>query len=162
VGLHGRDAMERLERKKKSLGEIKSLLEGRRIRTGDAGGIPSLSSHIGESAALALKDPLVHITDLPPIMDELNRVDGRLLSHAELDIKYEGYIRRQEEQVARFQRMENLRIPEGFDYDGVTGLSSESREKLKRIRPVSIGQASRISGVRPADISVLLMYVGRR
>jgi len=79
----------------------------------------------------------------------------------EAEIKYEGYIKRQEEQVRRFERMENRRIPETLDYTTVTGLSEEARQKLSEIRPRSLGQASRISGVRSGDISVLLVYLER-
>ena len=81
---------------------------------------------------------------------------------AELDVKYEGYINRQEAQVERFERMEALVIPEGFDYDGLAGISTESRQKLKKIQPRSVGQAGRISGVRSSDVAMLLMAVSRR
>ena len=77
----------------------------------------------------------------------------------ELKIKYEGYIQRQDRQVERFSKMEGIRIPEDFDYDAIDGISAESREKLKAVRPASVGQASRISGVRPSDITVLLVYL---
>jgi tRNA uridine 5-carboxymethylaminomethyl modification enzyme len=77
-------------------------------------------------------------------------------------IKYEGYIQRQLRQVEQFKKMENKKIPENIDYDAVKSLRIEAVQKLKEIRPVSIGQASRISGVSPADISVLLVYLGGR
>ena len=77
----------------------------------------------------------------------------------ELKVKYEGYIQRQDRAVERFTKMEGIRIPEDFDYDIVDGISTESREKLKAVRPTSIGQASRINGVRPSDITVLLVYL---
>jgi len=72
-------------------------------------------------------------------------------------VKYEGYIRRQQEQIRQFRRMERMVIPPEFDYSKVKGISNEAREKLLKIRPRSIGQASRISGVSPADISVLMI-----
>ncbi|MBN1411808.1 MAG: tRNA uridine-5-carboxymethylaminomethyl(34) synthesis enzyme MnmG [Spirochaetales bacterium] len=159
VGLHGEEAAERLKNKKNTLEEIKTLLAERKIKTGDAQKIGQLKSHTGESLAVALKDPLVQIKNLGIICDTLNGRDPRHLKQVELDIKYEGYIKRQEEQIKRFERLESLKIPEEFNYDTVTGLSTESREKLKKIRPVSLGQASRISGVRPADISLLLVYL---
>ena len=77
----------------------------------------------------------------------------------ELKVKYEGYISRQDKAVDRFSKLEGIRIPEDFDYDKVEGISTESREKLKQVRPDSIGQASRISGVRTSDITVLLVYL---
>jgi tRNA uridine 5-carboxymethylaminomethyl modification enzyme len=80
----------------------------------------------------------------------------------EMDVKYEGYIQRQMEQVDKFKRLENLRIPENFHYDGIPGLSREIVQKLSRIRPGSLGQASRISGVTPAAISILMVYLKRK
>ena len=76
-----------------------------------------------------------------------------------IHIKYEGYIKRQKKQVESFKKLEKKKIPEHFNYDDVPSLRLEARQKLKTYQPVSIGQASRISGVSPADISVLLVYL---
>ena len=82
---------------------------------------------------------------------------------AEISLKYEGYIKRQLKQIEEFSRMEERVLPEDINYDDVAGLRLEAREKLKKIRPHSFGQASRISGVSPADISVLMVWMeGRR
>ena len=78
----------------------------------------------------------------------------------EIRLQYDGYIRRQLRQVEDFRRMEDKSLPADIDYDGIAGLRLEAREKLKRIRPASFGQASRISGVSPADVAVLMIYVG--
>ena len=75
-------------------------------------------------------------------------------------MKYEGYIKRELAEVQRQKKLEDKKIPENIDYSKIIGLKQESAEKLSKIRPVSIGQASRISGVNPADISVLLIYLG--
>jgi tRNA uridine 5-carboxymethylaminomethyl modification enzyme len=80
---------------------------------------------------------------------------------AELDVKYEGYIDRQNRQIKRFEKLEWLKIPRGFSFRGVEGLSNESIEKLERVRPVSVGQASRISGVRSSDIALLMIALGK-
>jgi len=77
----------------------------------------------------------------------------------EIQIKYEGYIKKALEQVDRMLKMEDKKIPDLIDYDAITGLATEAREKLKEIRPLSVGQASRISGVNPADVSILLVYI---
>ena len=77
----------------------------------------------------------------------------------EIQVKYQGYIDRQLEQVARARKLEGARIPEGFDYAGMPGLTAEVREKLIRFRPDTLGQASRIPGVTPAAISVLSIYL---
>ena len=84
-----------------------------------------------------------------------------ILESLEIEIKYEGYIERERNLADKIQRLENLRIPEGFDFDRIESLSIECRQKLKRYAPTTIAQASRISGVSPADISVLLVYFGR-
>jgi tRNA uridine 5-carboxymethylaminomethyl modification enzyme len=77
-------------------------------------------------------------------------------------VKYEGYIQRQLQQVERFAALEQRSIPGDLDYDGITGLGSEVRQKLKQVRPVSLGQASRISGVTPAAISLLMVALEKR
>ena len=74
-------------------------------------------------------------------------------------IKYEGYIKRQQKQVEQFKKLETKRIPDDIDYDSIKSLRIEAVQKLKQYRPLSVGQASRISGVSPADISVLLVYM---
>ena len=83
--------------------------------------------------------------------------DNEIIEEVEIQVKYAGYIKRQLQQVARFKKLETKIIPTGFVYDRITGFSREVREKLKRVRPSSIGQASRISGITPAAISLLLV-----
>ena len=82
-----------------------------------------------------------------------------MFEQVEIDIKYEGYIKRQQAQVDEMHRLEVRALPDGIDYSTITGLRLEAQEKLNKIRPKSVGQASRISGVSPADISVLLIYL---
>ena len=77
----------------------------------------------------------------------------------EINIKYEGYIERQKKQVEQFEKLEHKKIPEGINYDDVLSLRLEARQRLAQIRPSSIGQASRLSGVTPADVAVLLVYL---
>ena len=72
-------------------------------------------------------------------------------------MKYEGYLERQQEQIERFKRLEKVKIPENMDFESIIGLSTEVREKLSEMRPISIGQASRISGITPAAISILIV-----
>jgi tRNA uridine 5-carboxymethylaminomethyl modification enzyme len=83
--------------------------------------------------------------------------DGEIIEEVEIQIKYAGYIKRQLQQIDRFKRLETRNIPPTFDYDHIVGFSREVREKLKKVRPSSIGQASRISGVTPAALSLLLV-----
>jgi tRNA uridine 5-carboxymethylaminomethyl modification enzyme len=84
-----------------------------------------------------------------------------ILDSSEISIKYKGYIQREQQMADKIMRLENLIIPEDFDFDRVESLSIECRQKLKKYAPRTIAQASRISGVSPADISVLLVYFGR-
>ncbi|MCC6396673.1 MAG: tRNA uridine-5-carboxymethylaminomethyl(34) synthesis enzyme MnmG, partial [Bacteroidetes bacterium] len=79
----------------------------------------------------------------------------------ETEIKYEGYLRRQEEQIRRFKKNESMRIPPDLDYNQIRSLSNEGREKLMRVKPVSLGQAMRVGGVTPADVSVLMIMLAR-
>jgi len=86
-------------------------------------------------------------------------LDDEMKEQVEIQIKYEGYIEKSLQQVERLKKMENKRIPENIDYDAINGLATEAKQKLKQIKPVSLAQASRISGVNPADISILLVYL---
>lgn len=91
--------------------------------------------------------------------DKDRRLRNEVLEQVEIELKYEGYIARQIEQVEKFEQYESQRIPEDFDFASVKSLSTEGREKLTKVRPSSIGQASRINGVTPADVSVLMVYL---
>ena len=116
----------------------------------------------GVSLADLIRRPQVGYVDLAPFDPERPALDRAVCYEAELNLKYEGYIKRQLKQVEEFTRMESHSLPAGLDYDKVTGLRLEAREKLKKIRPENFGQASRISGVSPADISVLMIYMENR
>lgn len=98
---------------------------------------------------------------LPYLDAHLNQFDEEIIMSAEISMKYEGYIRKEQEMVDKMDRLESVRLSDHFDYKGLKSLSFEAREKLHQIRPRTIGQASRISGVSPSDISVLLVHVGR-
>ena len=122
------------------------------------------SAPVANSARLAdlLRRPQVSYADIAPF--DANRPDlpEAVTEEVEIQIKYAGYLARQEKQVAEFRREEARAIPEDIDYRAITGLRLEAQEKLSAIRPVSIGQAGRISGVSPADIAVLLIYLEQR
>ena len=100
-----------------------------------------------------------HITQIAPPTEMLPPAVGE---QVEIQIKYDGYIQRQQRQIHQFKRLENFRIPDTFDYANVQGLKTEAREKLTKIRPASIGQASRLPGVSPADISILTVILHQR
>ncbi|MXY99133.1 tRNA uridine-5-carboxymethylaminomethyl(34) synthesis enzyme MnmG [Candidatus Poribacteria bacterium] len=100
-----------------------------------------------------------HITEIAPPTE---RLPSAVKEQVEIQIKYDGYIQRQQRQIQQFKKLENFRIPDTFDYTSVRGLKTEAREKLARIRPASIGQASRLPGVSPADISILTVILHQR
>ena len=111
--------------------------------------------------AQLLKRPELSYEKLCGMLGEPGITDGEIIECIEITVKYDGYIRRQLQQVARFKRLEERQIPAAFNYDRVTGFSREVLEKLKQVRPASIGQASRISGVTPAAVSLLLVALER-
>jgi tRNA uridine 5-carboxymethylaminomethyl modification enzyme len=161
LGLQAAEAEERLEKKIRGVEEIRALLRKRKVTAAHAAAASCLASHKGRSFEQTLRDPKVSIAELAAHEPALAAAADEWLSLAETEVKYEGYIKRQNDIVGRFQSLEGRRIPEGFDWDSAAGLSSEAREKLKRIRPRSVGQASRIPGVRPPDIAVVLIHLGR-
>ena len=114
----------------------------------------------GKSLYEKLREPDADVLEMD--VPELSRFPKSLLQTIELDVRYEGYLKRQEREVEKAKKQENMVIPPDFDYDIVDGISSESKEKLKAVRPLSIGQASRISGVRVSDIAVLAVAVRSR
>ena len=116
---------------------------------------------VANSARLAdlLRRPQVSYADIAPFDPERPELSPAVTDEVEIQIKYAGYLTRQEKQVEEFRKEEARRLPENLDYAAIPGLRLEAREKLAAIRPVSIGQAGRISGVSPADIAVLLIYL---
>lgn len=113
----------------------------------------------GLPAAELLKRPQITYADLIAVGVGDDTLPVNVREQVEVQIKYEGYIKMQMEQVARMEKIENRRLAEDLDYSQITGLRNEAKQKLNNIKPVSVGQASRISGVSPADISVLLVYL---
>lgn len=137
--LASKERREALERKCEHMEEIKELLKARKER--------------GKNGLELLREPEVTISSLSiPGMEAFSSEEKE---EVELDLKYDGYLKRQEREIARFEKNESVEIPQDFDYDKVDGLSQESREKFKSVRPRSVGQAGRISGVRVSDIAVL-------
>ena len=113
----------------------------------------------GTSLAELIRRPELNYELLAPIDEERPELPDEVAEQVNINIKYDGYIKRQIKQVENFKKLEVKKIPENFDYDDVNSLRIEARQKLKQYQPVNIGQASRISGVSPADISVLLVYM---
>lgn len=106
-----------------------------------------------------LRRPEISLEDIFNSGELENTYDEEVLEQVEIECKYEGYIQKQNEQVRRFEALEDKKLAEELNYDEINGLSREGKYKLMRIKPSSVGQASRISGVTPADINVLLIHL---
>lgn len=140
------------EQKKLSPGQVDSLFAS-------LGSTPLSES---KSVSELVLRPEIHLQDLLNIVPRgTNREDAKVVESVEISLKYKGYIEREQKLADKIKRLEDLKIPEGFDFDKVSGLTIECRQKLAKYQPVTLAQASRISGVSPADISVLLVYFGR-
>ena len=119
------------------------------------------TAEVTNSARLAdlLRRPQIGYADIAPFDTDRKPLPPQVTEEVEIQIKYAGYLARQEKQVEEFKREESRLLPEGIDYNAIAGLRLEARQKLSEIRPLSVGQAGRISGVSPADIAVLLIYL---
>ena len=158
------DAYERFQIKRKLVEQEKNRLEQTRLK-------PSLDtqtllksagiSEIGQPTSLAelLKRPEIHYEQIKQLAPNPQPLPEAVEEQVEIQIKYEGYIHRQNTQIQQFKKMEHFRIPDDFDYASVRSLKIEACEQLAKIRPISVGQASRIPGVSPADISILMVWV---
>lgn len=117
------------------------------------------------AAEKLLKRPQIGMEELKTLNEDLKtyleKYSKDILEQAEVQIKYDSYIEKEQQMVEKLSNMENFRIPHKFDYLSITALSAEGRQKLTKIRPETLGQASRISGVSPADLSILTVYLGR-
>lgn len=172
LGLAGSERLSLLHTKRKLIGEILSYLKETSIAPVDINAFLKRSG----TSALRQKMKLIEIAKRPQVLlneliDEipgLKKIEqscgtraGEIVEAAEISIKYEGYIARERLMADKIKRLERIKLDPAFDYSKLKSISTEARQKLDRIKPASIGQASRISGVSPSDISVLLIYMGR-
>ena len=167
IGLVPKERLKAVEEKYEQVRREVSRLESSGVPASDA--LNAMleekgSAPVANSARLAdlLRRPQVIYADIAPFDPERPPLPEAVTEEVEIQIKYAGYLARQEKQVAEFRREEARAIPEDIDYRAITGLRLEAQEKLSAIRPVSIGQAGRISGVSPADIAVLLIYLEQK
>ncbi len=147
AGLASEEKMERLRNKLRQMDEIKDLLRASKAR--------------GKNGLERLVESTSDIFTMDEIPELKNYSEG-VLNAVMLDVKYSGYLKRQEIDAERAKKRESMRIPEDFDYDKVEGLSAESREKFKLFKPASVGQAGRISGVRVSDTAILALHLAER
>ncbi|MCB9355517.1 MAG: tRNA uridine-5-carboxymethylaminomethyl(34) synthesis enzyme MnmG [Lewinellaceae bacterium] len=170
IGMQGADLrMDRVRAKQRSAAEIETFFRNASVGPDEVNGYLTAmqSAPVAQKVKLynLLLRPQVDIASLAAALPELQHFlmpfDPEFIELAEINIKYDGYIRKEEEMVQKMNRLEDVHLHENFDYRALTALSAEARDKLARHKPRTIGQASRISGVSPADVSVLLIHLGR-
>ena len=169
LGLASEERMKNVEEKRTSVEQIKEVLKEYPV---EPASINPYFEKIGSSLITekqkiqkALLRPDVELEDLvdelPPLYELLKDYSSDSIEQASIQVKYEVYIEKEKELVERMGQLEQLEIPETFDYKRITALGNEAREKLSRVRPRTLGQASRISGINPSDVQILMVYMGR-
>jgi tRNA uridine 5-carboxymethylaminomethyl modification enzyme len=169
LGLASQERMDKVLNKKTSVTQLKSVLQKISVEPGQ---INSYLEKIGsamidekQKAFKILLRPDVSLFELIDNVPELNKQFGsytkEIINQAEIQIKYERYIEKEQELASKMSAMENTLIPESFNYDRISALSAEAMQKFKKIKPRTLGQASRISGVNPSDVQILMVYMGR-
>ena len=166
IGLATPDSYHRLVDKRHAISELVTFLERTQLTASQElncwmksfGSSPLRNQ---TSLAVLLRRPEISLDQLHKLVPGMPKFSAHVEAEAEIQIKYEGYVNRQSEMVRRFQKMEQLKLPNDMDYFKIQGLSREVREKLSRIQPRSLGQASRISGITPAAMSLLSVYLKR-
>ena len=170
IGLAKEDRLKKMEAKKDKSDAFVHFFKETSVSHTEAN--PILQSK--NSASVSQSDKMFKLFSRPEItMDDMrkiekvetyiekNNLDREVLQQAEIQVKYAGYIQKEKNNADKLNRLEGIKIPKNFDYSKLKSLSYEAREKLKSIQPATVSQASRISGVSPNDISVMLVYMGR-
>lgn len=168
IGLASEERLKKVEEKIKKSGELEEFLKELSLKPNVINPIleENESNPVDQAyrASQILTRPNINLEKLSKIEiigNKTSEYSEEIQEQAEINIKYKGYIEKEKENVAKLQRMENIKIPDDFDFSKVASLSSEALQKMNNIRPKNIAQASRISGVSPADINVLLIYLGK-
>ena len=167
IGLAGEAAFQRFTEKKSAIDDLVGYLDSKQLMPDsetnsrlEAIGKPPLKNLTKLSQIL--RRPEISLADIRVIFPDMTNYSRDVDSQVEVQIKYEGYVNRQNDMVGRFQKMEDVRLPEDIDYSQISGISREVCEKLSRIQPRSLGQASRISGITPAAMTLLSFYLKKR
>ena len=169
LGLASQERMEKVKKKRDGVEKIKNTLNTLSVSPDDINPFfEKISSALiseKQKASKLLLRPEIELRDLidclPVLKKELNDFSNDTLEQASIQIKYDVYIEKEKELVERMSQLEDLIIPETFDYKKITSLGNEAREKLLKIKPSTLGQASRISGINPSDVQILMVYMGR-
>ena len=170
MGFASEERMKKLEEKMKSSDQLKSFIHNLSVAPDEINPIlkEKKSSPVKQKGKLAkiLTRPNINHKDISQLEDvkefmQENKSSREVIEKAEIEIKYHGYLKREQEHADKLNRLEDLKIPINFNYDQLQSMSLEAREKLTKIKPATVSQASRVSGVDPTDISVLLVHMGR-
>ena len=169
LGLASQERMDKIIEKKKNVDEIKSILNDFSV------GPEMINTHFGKNSISLLSEKqkaqkillrpdveLDHlINEISELKNSLSTYSKEMLEQASIQIKYDVYIEKEKELVKKMSQLEDLEIPENFDFKKIIALGNEAKEKLNRVRPRTLGQASRISGINPSDVQILMVYMGR-
>jgi tRNA uridine 5-carboxymethylaminomethyl modification enzyme len=169
LGLASQERMDKVSAKKEAIDKIKTILKEMPVEPSDINGwfeeINSSPISEKQKAEKILLRPMVEIEELanalPKLKEALKPFSSEAIEQAAIQVKYDVYIEKEKELVLRMAQLEDLEIPENFDYKKIASLGNEAREKLHRIKPRTLGQASRISGINPSDVQILMVFMGR-
>ncbi|MEC8610178.1 MAG: tRNA uridine-5-carboxymethylaminomethyl(34) synthesis enzyme MnmG [Bacteroidota bacterium] len=168
IGLVSKQRLDVLENKKNNIQHALSIFKKENVEPDEVNPVlkRNNSSEVKQKTRISkiLSRPQITLSDLielESVNSKTKTIDSESLEQVEIQIKYEGYIEREKETVHKTNKLEGIKIPSSFEYNKISAISAESREKLSNLKPETIGQASRISGVSPSDINILLVYMGR-
>jgi tRNA uridine 5-carboxymethylaminomethyl modification enzyme len=169
LGLASQERMDNVSTKEMQIEQVKELLQSHPLEPGEVNEYLETKNSAGLVARQRLGQlllrPNIELSELikavPSVSDLLQHYGTYVLEEAEIQVKYNTYIIKEQELVDKMQKLEELEIPESFNYDKLNSLSNEARQKFARIQPRTLGQASRISGVNPSDVQILMVYMGR-
>jgi len=169
IGLASQERMDGVIVKKNQIKEIIDILQQIKLEPSEINGflLENSSSPVSErtKAAQILLRPGIGLQNLiervPTVKKELNGFMETSVEQAEIQVKYQVYLQKEEELISKMSALEDQVIPDSFNYENISSLSNEARQKFKKIRPQTLGQASRISGVNPSDVQILMVYMGR-
>ncbi len=169
LGLASQERMDKVKAKRENVEKIKTLLNSLSLDPEETASflesVQSSALLIKQKAAQVLLRPMIGLNEMikyiPKVKEALAGFDNETLEQAEIQIKYDTYIEKEKELVSKMSQLEDLIIPDNFNYEKLVSLSNEARQKFTKIKPRTLGQASRISGVNPSDVQILMVFMGR-
>ncbi len=169
LGLASQERMDKVKAKRENVEKVKAILSSMSLDPEETGGflesVQSATLLSKQKAAQVLLRPMIGLKEMmsyiPKVKEALEGYDHETLEQAEIQIKYDTYIEKEKELVSKMSQLEDLIIPDNFNYEKLVSLSNEARQKFTKIKPRTLGQASRISGVNPSDVQILMVFMGR-